>query len=189
MPIHLPPPRVEAIIVASSITGRASAPRVSLQDVQPPIQIPRVELRVAVVGELPFQSKIRDMSRLLGLRQLAGSVNRHYPPTILELITLVERNPAKPRGGAWDSIHALTIRYHPEPGHVLVEYCIDYCDVDPQTGAFDPRRKMVSYRAAEALVEKRLDKKLDELKKYAEPPTKQQSLDLMETGARGVNVK
>jgi hypothetical protein len=101
---------------------------------------------------------------------MAGGVNRRYPPTILELITLVERNPAKPRGRQWNSVGALTIRYHREPRHVIVEYCIDYCEIDRASGAFHPRRKMVTYRATEELVEKRLDKKLSELKKYAEVP-------------------
>jgi hypothetical protein len=155
--MDLPPPRVEAIIV---------------QEAQAPIQIPQFDLAIEVVGKLPLQAKLRDVSRLLGLRlqQSTGSFNRRYPPTILELITLVERNPAKPRGGNWDAVHALTIRYHAEPRHVVVEYCIDYCDFDPRTGAFNPRRKMVSYRAMEELVEKRLDKKLEDLKKYSAPP-------------------
>jgi hypothetical protein len=170
MPIYLPPPRVEAIIEAPRSTDRGSVPRVFLQDVQPTAQIPRLDLAIEVLGDPPLQTKFREVSRLLGLRQSAGSVNRRYPPTILELITLVHGNPARPRGRAWDSIHALTIRYHAEPRHVLVEYCIDYCDFVPETGAFHPRRKMVTYRATEELVEKRLDKKLSELKKYAEVP-------------------
>jgi hypothetical protein len=157
MPMDLPPPRVEMIIV---------------QEAHAPIRIPQVDLAVEVVGTLPLQTKLQDVSRLLGLRlqQPAGSFNRHYPPAILELITLVERNPAKPRGGNWDAVDALTIRYHTDPRHVVVEYCIDYCDFDPRTGAFNPRRKMVSYHATEELVEKRLDKKLEDLKKYSAPP-------------------
>ena len=147
-----------------------AAPLVLLQDPQPPVQIPQVDLTVEIFGILPVQAKLEDMSRLLGRRRLAGSTGRRYPPAILELIRLVERNPAKPRGRAWDSVGALTIRYHREPRHVIVEYCIDFCDHDPQTGAFHPRRKMVSYRATEELVEKRLDKKLGELRKYAERP-------------------
>lgn len=79
---------------------------------------------------------------------------------------LVERRPAKPRGRGWDSITALTIRYHAEPRHVVVEYCIDNCDFDPRTGAFNPKRKMVSYRASVDVVEKRLDKKIGELQRY-----------------------
>lgn len=52
---------------------------------------------------------------------------------------------------------------------VTVEYCIDYCEHDPRTGAFSPRRKMVSYSAPEPLVMTRANKKLGDLKKYAEP--------------------
>ena len=166
MPVDLPPPIV--VIVEAPAAIGARAPLVLMQDPPQPSQAPQLDLTIEVIGT-PLQAKLQDISRLLGRRQMAGSVNRRYPPTILELITLVERNPAKPRGREWDRVGALTIRYHREPRHLVVEYCIDYCDFDPRTGAFHPRRKMVSYRATEAVVEKRLDKKLGELKKYAEP--------------------
>ncbi len=160
------PPAIVVTVEAPAPAG--AAPLILVQDPQPRTQMPQADLAVEVVGLLPVQAKLADVSRLLGQRQMAGGTHQRYPPTILELIRLVERNPAKPRGRAWDSIRALTIRYHPEPRHVLVEYCIDYCDVDPKTGAAHPRRKMVTYRATEELVEKRLDKKLDELKQYAD---------------------
>lgn len=168
MPVGPPPAIVTCVASPAEIAGRA--PLAIVQDPQPPMQIP--DVRVEVVGELPVRTKLTTVSRLLGRRQAQGSFNRRYPPTILELIMLVERRPARPRGRNWDSIHALTIRYHPEPDHILVEYCIDYCDFDPQTGAFHPKRKMVSYRATAALVEKRLDKKIGELQRYEErrPP-------------------
>lgn len=165
MPIALSPP---AIV----ITAEARSPLVDLQAAQDEPQRLQIDVAVEVVGTLPMESQMRELSRLLGLRQASatGSFSRHYPPTILELITLVQPNPAKPRGRAWNSIGALTIRYHPEPQHVIVEYCVDFCDRDAQTGTFNPKRKMVSYRATQDLVEKRLTKKLGELKKYAERP-------------------
>jgi len=176
MPSDLPPPAIVVKVDASVATG-PSAPLVLLQDPQKPVQIPQVDLAVEVVGELPLQVKVRDLTRLLGLRHRATATSfsaRRYQPTILELITLVKRNPAKPRGRAWNSIGALTIRYDPEPRHVIVEYCLDACDFDPRTGGFNPRRKMVSYRAAEDVVEQRLDKKLKELQKYEPSPARPQ---------------
>jgi len=101
---------------------------------------------------------------------MSPQLYRSYPPTILELITLVKRNPAKPRDRAWNSIGALTIRYDDQKMHLMVEYCIDHCSHDRVTGAFDPRRKMVVYSAPEAAVVKRMNKKLDDLKKYAQAP-------------------
>ena len=80
---------------------------------------------------------------------------------------LVKSNPAKPRGRQWNSIRALTIGYDHTIKHVTVEYCLDYCDTDPRTGAPHPRRKMVAYTAAEQLVVTRLNKKLNSLQKYA----------------------
>ena len=104
--MDLPPPRVEVIIV---------------QEAQAPMRIPQVDLAVEVVGKFPLQTKLQDVSRLLGLRlqQSAGSFNRRYPSAILELITLVERNPAGTSRN-WDAVHALTVRYHTEPRHVVV---------------------------------------------------------------------
>jgi len=165
MPIALPPP---AIVIAAEAASRPAPPQVA----QPQVQIPAVDVAVEVVGKLPLEPRMRELSRLLGLRQAAatGNFSRRYPPTVLELITLVQPNPAKPRGRAWDSVGALTIRYHPEPQHVIVEYCVDFCDHDPRTGEFNPKRKMVSYRAAEDTVQKRLNKKLAELKRYGERP-------------------
>lgn len=81
---------------------------------------------------------------------------------------LVERHPAKPRGRAWDSIGALSMRYKVETTQVTVEYCIDYCEHDPKTGAFNPKRKMVSNSAPEQLVVTKVNKKLGDLKNYAE---------------------
>jgi hypothetical protein len=165
MAIDLAPP---AIVVAVE----ARVPLVLLQKPQEPPQTPRLDVAVEVVGELPMAAQVRELSRLLGVRQAAatGNFSRRYPPTVLELIRLVNPNPARPRGRAWDSVGALTIRYHAEPQHVIVEYCVDFCDHDPRTGTFNPKRKMVSYRAAQDLVERRLNKKLGELQKYAERP-------------------
>ena len=135
---------------------------------QPPLRIPGSDVVVEVVGELPVRTQLTDVSRLLGRRQMAHNSNRVYPPTILELIMLVERNPAKPRGRAWNSIRSLTIGYDATTAEVMVEYCLDSCDTD-QTGAAHPRRKMISYAAPERVVLARMNKKLAELKKYAAP--------------------
>ena len=151
MPVCLAPP---AIVV-------------SWQDPQPPIQVPRTDVTVEVIGELPIADNIQTVTRLLSVRHAASS-NRRYLPTALELIMLVKTNPVRPRGRQWDSVHALTIRYLPDTGQVRVEYCIDHCDFDQRTGAFDPRREMVMYSAAASVVEKRVTKKLRELQKYAE---------------------
>jgi hypothetical protein len=50
----------------------------------------------------------------------------------------------------------------------MVEYCVDFCTHDPKTGAFDAKRKMVSYDAPESVVLARLNYQLDKLKKFAE---------------------
>jgi hypothetical protein len=123
MPIEMPPVAVR--IHAPRPVGFGSAPLVSLQDPQPPQQIPQTDLFVEVVGDMPIRTKLADVSRLLALRQKAGSVNHSYPPTILELITLVKANPARPPGRAWNSIRQLTIGYNPETSEVIVEYCLD----------------------------------------------------------------
>ena len=165
----MPPPVVT--IELRLPAGGAYAPRVLLQATPPSQpQLPQVDIAVEVVGNLPLQTTIQDLTRLLGKRPLARRFNRNYPPTILELITLVKRNPAKPRDRAWDSIEALTIRYDAQTQQLSVEYCIDHCSHDRQTGAFDPRRQMVWYSAPEAGVVMRANKKLDDLKKYAEAP-------------------
>lgn len=142
---------------------------VLLDQTPPQLQIPAVEIAVEVVGNLPLQEKVTDLSRRLARRgQAAGP--RRYPPTILELITLVERNPEKPRSRDWNSITALSLRVDPVTKLVTVDYCIDHCGHDPKTGTFDPKRTMVSYRAVENDVVKRANKKLDSLKKYAGSP-------------------
>lgn len=135
---------------------------------RPPEQIPQVDLVVEVIGSLPIAARLDDLQRRLGRRQQAVSVNRRYPPTILELITLVKRNPEKPRGRAWNSIEALTTRLDAETMQVTMEYCVDQCGHDPRTGAFHPRRRMVSYTASEQHVQQKLNQKLNDLKKYAE---------------------
>lgn len=133
---------------------------------QPPI--PPVDFKVEVIGNLPLQLKFEDLTRRLGRRQVRASFHRTYPPTILELITLVNRNPEKPRGAAWNSIKALTMRYDEATGMVSVEYCVEHCGHDPRTGAFEPRRRMVWYHAPEATVAVKVDKKLRDLAKYAD---------------------
>jgi hypothetical protein len=175
MPLEMLPAHVEVCLEASAPTGLGAEPRFLLQDVKPPqtqqpLQIPQTDLVVEVVGDLPVRTKLESVSRLLAQRHKTASVNRTYPPTILELIMLVERNPAKPNGRAWDSIRALTIGYDHQTNDVTVEYCVDYCTIDPKTGAPHPRRKMKMYRAPEQLVVGRVNKKLDDLKKYSAPP-------------------
>lgn len=164
----MPPPVVT--IELRLPAGAEYGPSVLLQATPPQVQVPQVDIAVEVVGNLPLQTKIEDLSRLLGRRQRSPQLNRSYPPTILELITLVTRNPAKPRDRAWNSVGALTIRYDEQKMHLTVEYCLDYCSHDRVTGAFDPKRKMVLYSAPEAAVVKRVNKKLDDLKKYADAP-------------------
>lgn len=141
------------------------------QRAQPPI--PQVDLVVEVLAELPVREKITDVTRLLGARHRANRSRRHLP-TIVELITLVERNPARPPGRMWDSITELTIGYDAATKEVIVEYCLDNCEVEPNTGAVHPQRRMASYRAPEQQVVKRLNKKLGSLQKYTERPTARQ---------------
>ena len=133
-----------------------------------PVQSPQVDIAVEVVGNLPLQAKVDDVTRLLGRRASAVSFNRSYPPTILELITLITRNPEKPRDRGWDSIMALTLRYDEATRMVSVEYCVDRCGFDPRTGALDRKRRMVTYRAPEDAVVAKLDKKRRDLAKYAD---------------------
>lgn len=143
--------------------GPGASPLVRLQDLQVPLQIPESDVHVEVVARLPIRAQLQDLTRLLGKRQAAPSRYRVYPPTILELIMLVKRNPAKPRGRAWNSLRAQAIGYDPENREVSVEYCIDYCDIDPERGGPHARRKMVTYKAGEDVVAARLKKKLDDL--------------------------
>jgi hypothetical protein len=155
--LALPPPPPAIVLVVQ-------------QDAQLPLRIPESDLVVEVVGKLPVRAKLEDVSRLLGRRQMVPSPNRAYPPTILEMITLVKPNPAKPIGRHWNSIRSMTMAYDPETRLVKVEYCLDNCTADPKTGMPHPRQKMISYSAPEDDVIKRLDKKLGELKKYSPSP-------------------
>ena len=150
------------------IDGRPPSPPAIIRQAQPQVQIPAVDIAVEVVGHLPLQDRVMELSRLLGRRRQASS--RRYPPTVLELITLVARNPKKPNDREWNSINLLSLRFNPETKLVTVDYCVDYCGHDPQAGAFDRRRKIVTYSAPESEVVTRANKKLDGLKKYAEPP-------------------
>ena len=104
---ELPPPAIEE----PGRTGGGYVPTVGLEQLPQPQTLPQVDLVVEVVGNLPLQAKVDDVTRLLGRRASAVSFNRSYPPTILELITLITRNPEKPRDRGWDSIMALTLRY------------------------------------------------------------------------------
>ena len=166
MPIDLPPSYHPVSIAAARPIGAGAAPRVLLQAVQPPVRVPDTDVVVEVFGELPMQARIQDVSRLLGQRVM-NSRGRTYPPTILELITLVERNPARPRGRAWTSIGVLKMGYELRSKQVTVEYCIDYCTADPRTRAYHPKRTVMTYSAPEEVVTARLNKKLADLKKYA----------------------
>jgi hypothetical protein len=156
------------VITAPAPVGAGSSPRVSLTQAQPPLRIPDADFVVEVVGELPVRTKLADVTRLLGQRQRAQSNNRSYPPTILEIITLVERNPARPPGRPWNSIRELTFGFDGGTREVIVEYCLDYCDRDPLTGATHERRRLIAYRSPEQKVIDKMNKKIGELKKYAE---------------------
>jgi hypothetical protein len=170
MLVEIPPPRVTPPIEAPRPAGAGCSPCVRLEQAQQPQgQVPRADIVVEIVGNLPLQIKVEEITRLLGRRPMARSFNRIYPPTMLELITLVTRNPAPPRGRGWDSLQALNILYSVETQQITVTYCIDHCGHDPRTGAFDPKRKMVSYSAPEQVVMPKVDKKLGDLQKYAEP--------------------
>lgn len=160
-PSHTLPP-IETRVPAEP----AYTPLVPIDQAQP--TIPPIDFTVEVIGNLPLQVKFEDLTRLLGRRQVRASLNRTYPPTILELITLVKRNPERPRDRPWNSIKALTMRYDEATGMVAVEYCVEHCGHDPRTGAFEPRRRMVWYHAPEATVAVKVDKKLRDLAKYAE---------------------
>jgi len=94
--------------------------------------LPPADFVTEVAANLPLHSKLQDVTRRLGRRQSARSVNRVYPPTILELVTLVNRNPEKPRGHAWDSIMALNMRYDLSTEMVTIEYCVDHCGARSQ---------------------------------------------------------
>ena len=150
--------------------GAAYTPMVLLeQPAQPQAPLPQIDLVVEVVGNLPLQDKVNDLTRLLGRRSAArSSFNRTNPPTILELITLITRNPAKPRDKAWDSIMALTLRYDEPTRMVSVEYCVEHCGFDHRTGALERSRRMVTYTAREDVVVAKLDKKRRDLAKYAD---------------------
>lgn len=168
MLIQTPPPAPAFVdLFRADIAG--SRPRVELQpDAQQPVPLPQIDLVVEVVGNLPLQDKVTDLTGLLGRRSATRSFNRAYPPTILEMITLITRNPERPRGKAWDSIMALTLRYDEPTRMVSVEYCVERCGFDPRTGAFERKRRMVTYTAPEDAVVAKLDKKRRDLAKYAD---------------------
>lgn len=161
------PPSPALLVVETRLPAEpAYTPLVPIEQAQP--TAPPVDFKVEVIGNRPLQLKFEDVTRLLGLRGARPSINRVYPPTILELITLVTRNPERPRDAAWNSIRALTIRYDEPTAMVSVEYCVEHCGHDPRTGAFEPKRRMVTYRAPEAAVVVKVDRKLRDLAKYAE---------------------
>lgn len=168
-PADLPPRTTVPAIENTRPTDGAYVPfiRIAHQAPQPVPEI-QIDLAVEVIGHLPLEAKVDDITRRLGRRQQTNRANRSYPPTILELITLVERNPQKPRGKSWEAIMALTLRFDQPTQTFVVEYCVDYCGHDRRTGALDPKRRMVSYRAPEAAVVARADKKLRSLAKFAD---------------------
>ena len=169
MPVQLPMPPAVPALDEYRPTGAGYAPQVVLQqEPQQEVRIPQVEIAIEVVGNLPLQAKLEDLTRRLGRRQTTRSINRSYPPTILELITLVTRNPEKPRDRSWIGIPALNMKFEPRTGLVTVEYCVEHCGHNPRSGAFDPTRRMVSYSAPEAQVVSKVNKKMAGLKKFAD---------------------
>ena len=153
---------VDVLLTTVLWMAQATAPQAQT----PPV--PRVELAVDVIANAPLHTKVTAYTRLLAKRQQTPSFNRTYPPITLEVIRLVNRNPRKPAGKQWDSIGAVNLGYDPATKEVVVEYCIDFCANDPRTGALDPKRRMISYRALEPTVIARLNQQLEKLKKYAE---------------------
>lgn len=169
MPAAMPPYSSPPVIEARRPAGSGYEPGVLLhQTPQQPAQVPRADIVVEVFGNLPLQDKLEDLSRRLGRRQITRGPYRFYPPTILELITLVHRNPERPHDKAWNSIMALNLRYDAGTGLVTVAYCVEHCEHDPHTGAFSPKRRMVSYSAPEEQVVAKVNKKLGDLAKYAD---------------------
>lgn len=142
--------------------------RPAVQDA--PQQQPQIDLAIEVTADLPLADKIQMLQQLLTARYTratASNFGRRYPPVILDLITLVKTNPQRPTGRYWDSVSALTIRSLPGSDQIAVEYCVEHCGFDPQTGAFDTRRQMVTYSAKATDVEKRINKKVQALQKFA----------------------
>ncbi len=135
------------------------------------MRIPDTDVTVDVVADLPMRTMIEDVTRLLTRRHQAGSGQRTYPPTILELITLVEPRPAKPAGRTWLAIRVLNLGQDRRTREVFAEYCLEHCEIDPSTRAEHPKRRLMSYRTTEAEFVKRLNKKLGSLQKFAERPT------------------
>lgn len=166
VPAQVPP--TPAALVQQRPTTRGYQPLVLLsQSSQEAAQLPPIDIAVEVIGNLPLQLKLQDISRLLGLRQMSSRGMRAHKPTILELITLVNRNPEKPRGRAWNSIMALNMKYDESTEQVTVVYCVDRCGFDHRSGALDPGRRLAVYSAHEQAVLEKADKKLAELAKYA----------------------
>ena len=118
-----------------------------LLQAQPQLQSPTIDIAVEVVGNLPLQDKVLDLSRRLGRRHRAGGLRR-YPPTVLELITLVARNPKKPDDRQWHSITALSMRFDPETKLVTVDMR-RLLRSRSEDRHVDRKRKMIAYRAQE----------------------------------------
>lgn len=169
MTVHSPPVPLAALIQLRP-AGASYSPCVNIgQAPQAPVLGPPVEVPIEVFDNLPLWEELQGITSLLGKRQQTRSRNGTFRPTILELITLVKRNPERPRSGAWESISALTIRYEPTTKTVTVEYCVEHCGFEPRTGEFDPKRRMVLYSAPEESVFSRAQKKLRDLKRSAKP--------------------
>ena len=135
---------------------------------QPPLpsRIPVGHVIVEVVAPLPLHTEVANVTRLLGARQTASNGNNNYPPTILELIKLVEPNPQKPRG-SWKTVTAVAISYDKTTKEMIVEYCIEKCRADQRV---DRKRKLISYRAPEELVSTRVNERLAELRQTVNLP-------------------
>ena len=146
--------------------GNATLFQSTGQQAQPQTWVPVTDLTVEVIGVEPVQTEVLRVTRMLGQRQAASSGKNDYPPTIFELIKLVEPNPQKPGGRSWKRVTALTISFDRAANDMIVEYCIAKCAPDQLTHR---KRKMISYRAPVEDVATRLTERIAELESSASP--------------------
>jgi len=79
------PPAAMVVTVKAPAAAGGMAPMFLLQDRQQTVQFPQVDLTVEVIGELPLQVQVQDLSRPIALRHQAAPSNfsRRRPPMIL----------------------------------------------------------------------------------------------------------